>query len=362
MSTSSLQVEKTVYTSLTREEKSLIYNTTFLGEYECSSLALDRRRKKIEGKYSTSLRKESQKQIAELVLEEYITVTRKNYISDNDEGKIIEKSFLELKGTFLVKIHDYAFSATSDLFKEECLGSVTSWVDLTEKFFGKFYSPSRTNKEMKADKDEVSWDQTNNEFENCDKELKNDTEPCICKEEDSEVENEIAEIFRIKTDTFDYESPLCKAFDEFNYLFQIDPNIPWVNEKPWKLDGKWKEPTPIKHHCKPFCFKSRHSKWPTCSWREGKYCSGGNLLGQIQVSKAIYYQDYKWYEALELSDLKEEALRNKVVLEISMNYDEESSDDGWSNYSPIDEWRDSELVSNRNTNDDPNYNPYLDIS
>ncbi|GJW32158.1 hypothetical protein Tco_0052190 [Tanacetum coccineum] len=31
-----------------REEKSLIYNTSFLGEYECSSLALDRRRKKIE--------------------------------------------------------------------------------------------------------------------------------------------------------------------------------------------------------------------------------------------------------------------------------------------------------------------------
>ncbi|GJV46664.1 retrovirus-related pol polyprotein from transposon TNT 1-94 [Tanacetum coccineum] len=30
------------------EEKSLIYNTSFLGEYECSSLALDRRRKKIE--------------------------------------------------------------------------------------------------------------------------------------------------------------------------------------------------------------------------------------------------------------------------------------------------------------------------
>ncbi|GJU33218.1 hypothetical protein Tco_1176807 [Tanacetum coccineum] len=29
------------------EEKSLIYNTSFLGEYECSSLALDRRRKKI---------------------------------------------------------------------------------------------------------------------------------------------------------------------------------------------------------------------------------------------------------------------------------------------------------------------------
>ncbi|GJR31921.1 hypothetical protein Tco_1108153 [Tanacetum coccineum] len=74
MSTSSLQAEKIVYTSLRstisdlhtirftqshkiikieiwileEEEKSLIYNTSFLGEYECSSLALDRRRKKVD--------------------------------------------------------------------------------------------------------------------------------------------------------------------------------------------------------------------------------------------------------------------------------------------------------------------------
>ncbi|GJT06010.1 hypothetical protein Tco_0840472 [Tanacetum coccineum] len=33
---------------LRREEKSLIYNTSFLGKYECSSLALDRGRKKVE--------------------------------------------------------------------------------------------------------------------------------------------------------------------------------------------------------------------------------------------------------------------------------------------------------------------------
>ncbi|GJR02898.1 hypothetical protein Tco_0525882 [Tanacetum coccineum] len=165
--------------------------------------------------------------MAEPVLEEYIIVTR-NYISGNDRGKIIEKSFLELKGTFLVTIRDNVFSgtngedvvkhiekflevaiplkipnvsddqfrlsvfpisltdATSEWFKEECIGSITSLEDLTEKIYGKFYLPSRTNKEMEAGEDEVSWDQTDNEFENC---------------------------------------PLCKAFDEFNYLFQIDPDV-----------------------------------------------------------------------------------------------------------------------------------------
>ncbi|GJT18581.1 hypothetical protein Tco_0877287 [Tanacetum coccineum] len=170
--------------------------------------------------------------------------------------------------------------------------------------------------------------------------VKNDNEPCVDKEEGSDEENEIAEIFRIETDIFDYESPLCKAFDEFNYLFQIDPDvltkdipgfktyeeykddwiyewndkIPWVNEKPWKLDGMWKEPTPVKHH------------------------------------------------SLEDSELKEEALRNKAVLEESMNQDEKSSNGDWSNYLPIDELRDGELAASTNIDDNPDYNPYLDIA
>ncbi|GKD77039.1 hypothetical protein Tco_1339660 [Tanacetum coccineum] len=206
------------------------------------------------------------KTIVEPVLEEYITVTRKNYILGNDRGKIVKKSFLEQIGTFLIKIRDNAFSGTngedaiehiekflevvgllkilnvsddrfrlsvfpisltsasSDWFKEECIGLITSWEYLTEKFFGKFYPPSRTNKEMKADEDEVSWDQTDNEFENwlatkfeyymimdqdtmyylwrywrmeSNKEVKKDNEPCIDKGEDSEEENEIVGIFSV---------------------------------------------------------------------------------------------------------------------------------------------------------------------
>ncbi|GJR19683.1 hypothetical protein Tco_0968210 [Tanacetum coccineum] len=76
-------------------------------------------------------------------------------------------------------------------------------------------------------------------------------------------EDEIAKIFRIKSDIFDYEMPLCKAFNEFNYLFKIDTNlltndnprfktydefknewinkwnkgIPWVPEEPWSEHG-----------------------------------------------------------------------------------------------------------------------------
>ncbi|GJX73431.1 hypothetical protein Tco_0312026 [Tanacetum coccineum] len=41
---------------------------------------------------------------------EYISVTRKNFLSDDNEGRMVEKSFLEIQGTFLVKIRDNTFN------------------------------------------------------------------------------------------------------------------------------------------------------------------------------------------------------------------------------------------------------------
>ncbi|GJT50301.1 hypothetical protein Tco_0976458 [Tanacetum coccineum] len=42
---------------------------------------------------------------------------------------------------------------------------------------------------------------------------------------DSDDEDEIAKFFRIKTNVFDFETPLCRDFKEFNYLLQIDPYV-----------------------------------------------------------------------------------------------------------------------------------------
>ncbi|GKG22327.1 hypothetical protein Tco_0387630, partial [Tanacetum coccineum] len=76
-------------------------------------------------------------------------------------------------------------------------------------------------------------------------------------------EEEIAKIFKIETDVFNYKTPLCFAFSEFNYLLKVDPdlltkdimgfktyedykddwiyewneNVPWVYDKPW-LDNQ----------------------------------------------------------------------------------------------------------------------------
>ncbi|GJW72430.1 hypothetical protein Tco_0129347, partial [Tanacetum coccineum] len=88
------------------------------------------------------------------------------------------------------------------------------------------------------------------------------------KETNHDDEQEIGETFRIETNFFDYETPLCEKFKKFNYLLKIDTdlltkdiegfktyneckddwiykwneNMPWVHEKPWTDTGVWTEP------------------------------------------------------------------------------------------------------------------------
>ncbi|GJY99040.1 hypothetical protein Tco_0516470 [Tanacetum coccineum] len=170
--------------------------------------------------------------MAEPNLNEYISVTRKNYLSNDNEGRMAEKSFLEIQGTFLVKIRDNAFNgitgenafehienflkivgplkikdisqdrfrlsvfpislagAASEWFKKDCNGSVTTWEDLVEKFFQKFYHLYYNNKEIEADEDSDPVD--------------------------------VAEIFKIEGNLFDYETPLCKLkIDTYLFCFDI---------------------------------------------------------------------------------------------------------------------------------------------
>nr|GEY35963.1 hypothetical protein [Tanacetum cinerariifolium] len=137
--------------------------------------------------------------------------------------------------------------------------------------------------------------------------------------------DETTEIFKIETVVFDYDTPLCLAFNEFNCLLKVDPelltndinrfktyeyykddwiyewneNVPRVYDKPWLDNGIWKEPTPVKHTCKPFNYKNGCSEWPTCSWREDGYCNRGNLPEACHIRNSLHYQDLEWYEALE---------------------------------------------------------------
>ncbi|GJS18156.1 hypothetical protein Tco_0412628 [Tanacetum coccineum] len=186
--------------------------------------------------------------------------------------------------------------------------------------------------------------------------MRGDDEVVISNEEVSDLNNknnheehEIVEIFRIETNLFDFETPTCKALKEFKYLFQIDldvltkdivrfktykeykedwiyewkEDVPWVHEKPWMDDGVWEELAPVKHYCEPFLFKSGHSEWPTCSWKDDGYCNGGNLPEAYRVGNTLCYQDLEWYEALMDGKLKDKALKNKAIVEGMIDEDKE---------------------------------------
>nr|GEU86290.1 hypothetical protein [Tanacetum cinerariifolium] len=152
------------------------------------------------------------------------------------------------------------------------------------------------------------------------------------EETNHDDEQEIDEIFRIETNLFDYETPMCEKFKEFNYLLKIDldiltkdiegfktydeykddwiyewnENVPWVHENPWTDIG-----------------------WPTCSWKEDGYFNRGNLPGAYIIGNTLRYQDLELYDPLMDSELKKEDLRNKATMEGMINDNDELSNNGW---------------------------------
>ncbi|GJU85831.1 hypothetical protein Tco_1293377 [Tanacetum coccineum] len=141
-------------------------------------------------------------------------------------------------------------------------------------------------------------------------EIRGDDELELTDEESSDNDDEIAEVFRIDTNIFDYETPLYSAFNEFNYLLKVDPKlltkdiIGFKTYKDYKDDWiyEWNKDVP---------------------WGDG-YCNGRNLPRAYIIGNQLHYQDYEWYKALEDCKLKDEALRNKDIIEGSIKKDDES--------------------------------------
>ncbi|GKA84469.1 hypothetical protein Tco_0806064 [Tanacetum coccineum] len=195
---------------------------------------------------------------------DYITATRKNFISTDDDGKIVEKCIVEIQGTFLVKIRDDAFhgndgenvfkhidkflkivgpikingltqdrfrlsvfpislkGTASEWFTKECLGSITTWDNMVKKFILKYHHLSDHDKEEETKMDE---DQNEN----------------------------ILKIFKIEGNFFDLETPL--------------------------------------------------------------FCSGGELSGIVRVGNMTYFQDHRWYDEFADGKLKDETLALKAKIE-----------------------------------------------
>ncbi|GJT99388.1 hypothetical protein Tco_1109727 [Tanacetum coccineum] len=60
-------------------------------------------------------------------------------------------------------------------------------------------------------------------------------------------------------------------------------------------------------------------------WKDDGYCNVGNLPRTYIIGNQLHYQDYECYEALENSELKDEALRNKAIMEGFIKEDDDES-------------------------------------
>nr|GEV38931.1 hypothetical protein [Tanacetum cinerariifolium] len=238
-------------------------------------------------------------------MEEFVTKNRANYYSGITSIMVNGKIAYELKGRFLDDLRKNSFSATNgenavehikyflkivdhidlpnvnherlrlaifpiSLFRNESKrfnefkGSITTWVDLTMKFFGKYYQPSRSCKVMGTDVD-MEYDPSDVGF------------------------GEWTE-----TNIFNFETPLCKAFDAFNYLLKVNTEL-------------------FTHDIERT--KTYEDYMNECNNELDEPC--GELPGMVQVGYMTYFQDYEWYDNLTDSSLKEEDQKQKTIYEKS---------------------------------------------
>ncbi|GJR28699.1 hypothetical protein Tco_1104931 [Tanacetum coccineum] len=187
------------------------------------------------------------------------------------------KNAYELKGKFLDDLYNNAFSGTNG---EDAVEHIEYFL----KIVGPIDLPNVNQDKLRVVVFPISLvgDAWSNEIEPTNDEISD------LEETDHNDEQEIGEISRIETNLFDYETPLCEKFKEFNYLLKIDPNVltkdieglttydeykdDWIYE--WNENVPWV-----------------HKKLWTDTGREDGYCNGGNLPGAYIVGNTLHYQD-----------------------------------------------------------------------
>ncbi|GJS00886.1 hypothetical protein Tco_0317394 [Tanacetum coccineum] len=255
-------------------------------------------------------------------MKEFTANDQANYYLGITSIKVNRKNAYELKGKFLDDLHNNAFSGTNGEDAVEHIKYFLRIVDpidlpnVNQDKLRVFFPISLVGDAWKWF-DEIKGsinrsdetEPTNEKFPNLMKECWND-------------EVETAKIFKIETNICNYESPLCMAFNEFNYLFKVDPELftydiertenydDYMNkfndkfEEPWDEDGV---PYEIRDHiCEPFLFKNGRTKWPTCNSNEDGFRNGGELPGMVRVDYMTYFQDHEWYNDLMDGSLKDE--------------------------------------------------------
>ncbi|GKD51867.1 hypothetical protein Tco_1280843 [Tanacetum coccineum] len=176
---------------------------------------------------------------------DYITATRKNFVSNDNEERIVEKCIVEIQGTFLVKIRDNAFNGNigenafkhidkflevvgpikingliqdrfrlsvffvslagtiREWFTKECIGLITTWDNMVEMFVLKFHHLSDHDEEEETEED-GNLNKTDND----------------------------TKIFKIEGNLFDFETPFYENFHELDYDVLVKLQECW-----WKVNA-----------------------------------------------------------------------------------------------------------------------------
>ncbi|GKE46650.1 hypothetical protein Tco_1477908, partial [Tanacetum coccineum] len=161
-------------------------------------------------------------------METFVPNDKADYYSRITSITVNEKNAYQLKGKFLDDLHNNAFSGTNGR-------DAVEHIEYYLKIIDPIKLPNVDHDKLRIVVFLIS----------------------LAREYLSDKE-ETAEIFKIETDVFNYETPLCLAFNEFNYLLKVDPDlltkdimgfksyedykddsiyewnkdIPWVDEKP----------------------------------------------------------------------------------------------------------------------------------
>ncbi|GJV50458.1 hypothetical protein Tco_1440670 [Tanacetum coccineum] len=162
---------------------------------------------------------------------------------------------------------------------------------------------------------------------------------------------------KINDDSFACNTPLGTLCDEINWLNGIHDDLftyevvflsLLVFHKQWMKLG-----SDADMEYDPFNVefaKCGHSKWPTCSWKDDGYCNGGNLPGAYIVGNTLRYKELEWYEALKDGKLKDEALKNKAIMEGIIDEEEESNNDVWRRWDDYDYTTNNHEINDKNGN------------
>ncbi|GKE87983.1 hypothetical protein Tco_1565458 [Tanacetum coccineum] len=163
----------------------------------------------------------------------------------------------------------------------KCIGIIATWDDLVEIFIQKFYYLFDHDEEEESDDDN-----------------------------DPDVIDNVLEIIKIEDDLFNFDSPLCIAFEEFNHLLKVDLDLFTYDIQGFKTYDKYAQELNNKT-------QGNEEPWSENGSDIDGFCNGGELPRMVQIESMSYFQDHKWYDELLNGKLKDETLTLKTKVEKS---------------------------------------------